>query len=554
MGRSSVLKLLALVGAAFALRALGAYYGMPYPYHQDEPMMVTHALGMGAERSLHPHYFVIPSFVMTLLFFIYGVAYATGRLAGLFPTAFDYALTFYTDPTFFYVSGRVIIGAAFGAGTVWALWRLGRRYFSDSAAWCGAALLGLAFLHVQNSRHIYADVPMTFFLVLFFDAALRLIRKPGRAPAFAAGLYMGLAASAKYNAVIAIVPIVVGFFAIRGTATFARKAQLAGIAALTAAAVFLVVNPYILLDWQGFLSEWTAQGRAQRYTGWFYHLFYSLANGLGLPLLACSLIGLWSWVARRHLEGMLLAGFVIFYYVTCVYLGQPYARYMVPLVPFACLAAGDAIVLVASRLQRRAGLAAAALVLAAGAMPLAASVYEGVLMSRQDTRTLAARWIERHAPEGTRIALDHPFFAPRLGKDIKQIEANADDSSSPLQTDLRREASRRRKTYELYFLSPKLSEHPRFESARPALLADPKELLNARVKYVVFNLQDQSLPVRALREWAAEYGELAAVFSPYGDGRTQTRDPMALTAGPILLSELFSRRRMGPYLEIYELS
>jgi len=554
MGRGTVIKIFLLVVGAFALRAVGSFYGLPYIYHQDEPMMVTRALGMGAAGSLHPNYFVIPSFVMTVLLFLYAGAYAIGKAVGVFGTSYDFALTYYVDPTFFYASGRLLLGAGFGAATVWAVWRMGRKYFSESAGWLGAILLSVAFLHVQNSRHIYADVPMTFFLVMFFGSVFAIFKNPSGARAGKAGAWLGLAMAAKYNAVLAALPAAAWLLAKRMPATPARKGLLLLLAGGAATAMFFIVNPYILLDWTGFVDAWSLQKNAQSFTGYSYHLFYSLANGLGLVMLALAIIGGAGWVRRRHAEGTALVFFVLLYYGICIYFGQLYARYMVPVTPFICLAAGEAITRAVSRAQRWAAGAAVMLVLFAGALPLAASVYEGVLMMREDTRTQAARWIEKAIPEGSRIALDHPFFGPKLSQTRAQIEAKRDTDTGPaIRTDFQVAASSQKKSYETYFLAAKVEEHPNFASARPALAATTEALEKAGVRYVVFNTQDANPDVSALRDWAAKNADLAAIFTPYRNSRIRTYDPMALTAGPILLSELFSRERMGPYLEIYEL-
>ena len=119
---------------AFGLRAAGIFYGLPAIYHQDEPMMVNHALAMGAQHTLNPHYFVIPAFVMELLLALYTLLFFAGKVTGAFHDANGFALQFFQDPTLFYAAGRMIAGVAFGVGTVAVLWRTVKRHFSVEAA------------------------------------------------------------------------------------------------------------------------------------------------------------------------------------------------------------------------------------------------------------------------------------------------------------------------------------------------------------------------------------------------------------------------------------
>jgi len=57
---------------------------------------------------------------------------------------------------------------------------------------------------------------------------------------------------------------------------------------------------------------------------------------------------------------------------------------------------------------------AALLTVGAIAQPLSQSVRHDLLLTRQDTRTLAKQWIEDNIPEGVKIAVDWPTHGPPL--------------------------------------------------------------------------------------------------------------------------------------------
>ena len=543
------LRLGLLLCVAFALRAASASYGLPALYHQDEPMMVNHALAMAAAHSLHPHYFVIPAFVMEALLVLYALFFAAGKIFGMFHGPRDFALHFLTDPTPFYFMGRLFIGAAFGTGAVAMVWQAARKFFSEEIAWLAAVFLTVAFLHVKNSYFIYADPPMTFFTLCFFYAVWRLYDSKTMGWALYSGIFLGLAMATKYNAVFAAIPALLVYFIF-------VKGKIGPVLAAVAAAclVFFALDPYVLLDWSGFLSTWQSQIRSQTFWGWGYHFKYSLANGLGWPLLSLSLLGFAVWVKRFQREGFCALGFVVVHYLTCVFLGQPYDRYAVPMVPFLCLSAAFAF----SALFPRRGVIRLLALVAVIVIPISASEYSGTLLRRADTRTQCKDWFEKNVEAGTGVALDHPFFSPRLTPTDDQTRMKAQqaepDASQRLRWELETEANAGKKKFHVFYLTRDAAEHPRFSSAQPALPLDVASLKRQGVQYVVANYQDANNEVRAFREELLKNGEIAAVFSPYQDkNKKWSKDWAALTADPVLLEELFSRDAPGPYLEVYRL-
>jgi hypothetical protein len=139
------------------------------------------------------------------------------------------------------------------------------------------------------------------------------------------------------------------------------------------------------------------------------HLSSSLRYGLGEPLLAAGIIGFVLAVIRQPRQGVLVALFPAVYYAM---LGAGYtvfARYILPVTPFFCLAAALAVV-------ETAGAAAAmirrpawrpALVWTIAACVIAPSAWSVVrfdlLLGRTDSRLLAADWIRTRFRNGATI-------------------------------------------------------------------------------------------------------------------------------------------------------
>jgi len=170
---------------------------------------------------------------------------------------------------------------------------------------------------------------------------------------------------------------------------------------------FVAGSPYVLLDFEAFWRDLSyerlhfASGHdTDLGKGWVYHFVFTLPLSLGWPLFIAALLGLgrWAW-GRRPAELALLAG-ALGYYAVAGSGKVVFMRYVMPLLPLLCLAAGSTVAAI-GRSSRQMGLLALLLV-----APTAWSSWRhSDLLSRTDTRVLAARWIEERVPQGSRIGL-----------------------------------------------------------------------------------------------------------------------------------------------------
>ncbi len=539
----------AILVTAFALRAAGIGYGLPHVYHQDEPMMVNHALAIGT-GDWNTHYFVIPPFVSYFLFFIYGVFYLIGNAMGRFASPENFAVAFLTDPTPFYLLGRFFLSVLFGTATVAALYRLGKRHFGAETGLAAALFLALAPIHVQHSHYIYADVPVTLAVVLLFDALLLVVDTPSWKNSLLAGLWLGCGAAAKYTAVY-FVPVIVLAHVLAHRR--ARDSALAGLPKLIGAgvlslAVFTAIAPYTFLDWKNFVATMKLQSGGESYVGWAHHLLYSIGNGIGPVLLAMAAAGFFFGFRANARKTAVLAAGIIWFYLVNTFFSQHYARYILPLIPLLCLLAGFFP-------KKR-------LVLVIAAVSLAVpSLYLDALFLKTDTRTQCLRWFETNAADKAVVAVDNRFFAPPLPRDPRSfagvrdtLEEEGLDRARRLRLGLLDRTAEGRKTHAVYVLVPGggASGDPGFTLSGPFVEADPASLDRIGAEYLVFNFTDFSPAVHELRSALGGRWERVERFSPYWSAAWETpRDPHATTAAPHLWTELFSRVRLGPVIEIW---
>jgi hypothetical protein len=233
------------------------------------------------------------------------------------------------------------------------------------------------------------DVPMTLgvavSLALLVTGRLEL-----------AGLAAGLATSFKYPGVFLLVPLVlVGW----------RQPRRVAIGLAASAAAFCATSPYFIVHFGSALSRaYEVQDISRQ--GWlgFEHDHIApiafvgrLWDGFGPALIVC-VAGLVVALVRRTRTDVILASFVVVYFLDLCTLGAHFDRYTLPLVPPLAALAG--------RLRALAPVTLLLLV-----VPLTWTIRDDRQLTRTDTRVVALRWAERHIDADTRIAVD-PSLPP----------------------------------------------------------------------------------------------------------------------------------------------
>ncbi|HWW82022.1 MAG TPA: glycosyltransferase family 39 protein, partial [Vicinamibacterales bacterium] len=439
-----ILAAILIIGGWFRVWALT--FGLPHDFTRpDEEVIVGPALKM-LHGDLNPHFFIYP----TLFIYANAVALAAifgwERLTGETHTLAEFASR--VDPSLLHLTGRALSAGA-GVATIAVLYFAARELFSRRTALTSATLLAVSYLHVRDSHFGVTDVPLTLLVVgTFWSAARCAMRGASPFRVATAGLLSGLATATKYNAALTIAPVLVAILADLPTRGARRISISVAVAFICQVAGFLFATPFAVLDSRAFLADVGVVSRTLftgQYSGaidpanvvwgergWIHHLTFNLRYGLGLPLLIVGLTGL-CWLAfERSRRGAVVVAFPLVYYAAIGGTFEVFARYMTPIVPFLCLTAAVSIDRVASTVEgmttrhgtlsseetgRRGVLrrlsvpmVVATLVLVTGAPTAADSIAFDRLMSRPDTRVLAAQWIESRYPMGTTIYQSGPLY------------------------------------------------------------------------------------------------------------------------------------------------
>jgi len=354
--------LAAILAGAAAIRLVGIQYGLPFGnlLNPDEQSIVPRAWKLVHGGGGDPHWFDYPSLLM----------YVNAPFQA-----------WHSEPS--YLTAR-IVGVVIATAAVAAAWWLGRRAYGPAAGLVAGATVAVCTIHVAYSRAAVTDVPLTLGVAV----ALALMVK-GRLEL--AGLAVGAAMGFKYPGVFLLFPLVVA-----GWRQWSRLA----VSASLALAGFLASSPFVLVHRH---QAWHEALRVQRLArdGWlgFEHdhaapiaFVDRLWGGLGPVLILCAL-GLIVALVRRERVDLILAVFVVAYFVDLLTLRAHFDRYVLPLVPPLGALAG-----------RFRSLAPVALLLLV--VPLTWAVRDAKVLTRTDTRVIASRWVEEHVPRGTHVAAD----------------------------------------------------------------------------------------------------------------------------------------------------
>ena len=557
--------LVLIVFVGFALRVWGINFGLPYQFHQDEPIVVNHALAYGT-GDFNPRFFAIPPFASYILFMLYGLVFVLGWVIGAWQSTYDFAVSFFRDPSIFYLVGRFFIGVLPGTACIFLTYRLAKRFLTKNAALYAAAIMSFSFLNVINSHYIYTDMLLTFFILLAYERLFLLFHDPKTKNYCAAGLVIGLAVGAKYNGAILVIPYFLShYFSEKRSffeTIFSKKLWLGFLCSF---AGFVAVNPFFILDFKGFLSSFMHQSGAFCYTGWTHHIVYSLFQGVSAPITVLGIAGIVLFVFSRDKWQKVIAAFPVTLYAVLIFKSQHFSRYVIFLVPFIAIGAGyilfDRVGNVVKRYRSGKVIAIFAAILL---VPTTfKSLKADILFTSIDTRVIAADWIRENIPEGSKIVCDSTNFRPVIPQPYSQLaekkktfsEKEGDPGPREFKLDLMIEASDKgKKGYPIYFLYENPEAQGQFMNTLPALPYDVEVILSDGIEYIVVNNQIFSLAKDCFLQDIEGRTEVVKDFSPYTDDVYRgTFDPLATTYMAVSDKDVFMRRKIGPALRIYRI-
>jgi dolichyl-phosphate-mannose-protein mannosyltransferase len=570
MRPTPVVLLSAVTIGAFVLRSIGLQYGLPAVYNPDEVAIMARALSF-ATGTLNPHNFLYPTFYFYVLFAWVGVYLACVLLTGRVGSIAALERLYFTAPTGIYTAGRAL-GAVSGTASVLLVHQLAARVTDSRSAIAAAVFLAAAPLAVRDAHYVKHDVFATMTVLAAYLALVRVwpaprAGGPTRRDVLIAGAACGVAFSTHYYCVFLALPllwVIIQAWRHEGWTLVARNAVLAGAAA---AALFLLLSPFLVVEPQTAWRDITANrqivvDRAVEtgpFTPAIRYLQMLWTDSMGMPVIALAAVGVPGMLVAAPARALLLLAFPLpfFLFITNTF---PASRYLNPVLPFAAIFAAWALSAAADRLRARTWMFWAAV--AACATPATmTSIRTDLFFRQQDTRTLALEYIERHIPDGSTV-LVQPYSVPLTPSRDGLIEAltlnlgSADAASTKFQLQLSLDPYPTPAYRVIYLGHGGLDAEKIYVDDRELGRSGLELLRRLNVAFVVVKRYNRpDLETTLFLTALAREGRRIAAFSPYRTGLSvaeQARiDPFLHNTDRRIDDAL---ERPGPPLEIWQLN
>ncbi|MGH3909025.1 MAG: ArnT family glycosyltransferase [Pseudonocardiaceae bacterium] len=407
---------------ALVPRVVGLSADLPVMHHPDEPVNLRVIDAMITNGDPNPHFFNYPS----LLLYLHAALHLDGPLLGWIPGIGELPpITQVMGVSYAPTTGSVLLhrGLTVGFGVLMVLvgWLTTRRLTTGLLpAAVTATLLALSPTLIHHSRLITPDVLAGLLVALTLLASVRLLRSGSWTAYAVAGVAVGLAASAKYNAVAVAVPVVLAALLAgqpRTAVTKVTKLPLAGACAIGA---FLLTTPYALLDRNAFLAGLrfeqahyaTGHDGAEGHSLAFYAAELATRETVLTALALAGLIAVARHRRHQWRAVAVVASFPLVYGTAVSMQAVRNDRTMLLVLPALAVLAALAVEPITrwARDRHTGTRTALATVGAAAAVLIVVQAVSTLPKPGPSTWTAATRWVDAHAAPGSELLIE--TYAP----------------------------------------------------------------------------------------------------------------------------------------------
>ncbi|MBU2568213.1 MAG: glycosyltransferase family 39 protein [Elusimicrobia bacterium] len=415
--------------ASLALGLWGINYDLPHIYTTEEYKVVNYALRFGT-GDLNPHFFNYPSLYLYFTFFVCGIYFIIGRIAGAFSSTQEFAISFVKDPSGVYLTLR-IFSVLWTTGAALLVYKTGKLLFNKKAGLCAAALFTCIPSVLISAHEIRPSQPSLFFLVLSFYFLALFYMEGKNKNFYLSCISLGISISIFYNAIPMVVMLPVVYFV--------RNKK---IAALSDARLWLGLSivlitsiagtPYSVLDFATFRRDFFAHASTPpasiliNIREVFSNILFMGNRGHVMPPQGPPFAGMLCLAGTIWLlsKGFLLMVPVALFSIPVVFYHSPGIGYLFPAFPFLALAGGWLADKLAGKIKSS-SLSTPAFILAF-LIVLTPSVIlclkTGYIYTLKDNRTIAKEWIYKNLPHGAAVLVDLYPFSPPIKETKTQLE------------------------------------------------------------------------------------------------------------------------------------
>jgi hypothetical protein len=356
-------------------------HGLPFVYHEDEPIYLNRAMAFGNTGNFDPDYFKKPSFFLYLYYGLYWLGFQTELWVNPAINSWSqFFEAFQKDPTYIVTLGRTLT-AIFSSITVLLLALIGRKAvplnqpdLEKKKGWLIGFLAALFLLfdptHVKTSANLLADIPALCMILLAAWASFRIYEQGRLRDYVLTGLAIALVMSFKYNFFTGAFLITAHWLrcfweqnpynhpkplGLKSWVQPIRDKRL-WLAIASVLGLFFLLNPYVLLNWERFLEHFLHEkdhmtqrtleaGRSVEPMVSFDNLFFQIIpKAVGWPayVFGWGTVLTWIWhtvkakslFTHQQVKRLILASFPVLFLLVLCQFRLVNAKYILPILPF----------------------------------------------------------------------------------------------------------------------------------------------------------------------------------------------------------------------------
>ncbi len=334
---------------AVALRFYGLNFGLPANFHPDEVPKFNAIQRMLSHEDLNPRYFLHPTLLLYSTYFSNFIYQSIANSP-------DWSSTLI-------FAGRIVSATA-GSLSVFLVFLIGRTLFNTHIGLIGSLILSVAPLHVTCSRYVKEDSLLTFFILLSVYLLVKATKEDKKSLLYLSGFAAGAAASTKYSgiltgAILLTAPWLRSYFLSHFPSSKSFTPDKKYLIPTIIACLFVPIglfacSPYIILDYQTFLSDFASE-RDHMIRGhmvtidawsqfWMFHFYRSILPGMTFISALLATAGIGVLIYRRKISDLFLLSVILLFYLPAEFVKAKPApqpeRYILPCLPFLALAGG----------------------------------------------------------------------------------------------------------------------------------------------------------------------------------------------------------------------
>ncbi len=242
--------LLVFVILFLGARSVGVSYGLPHMVDYDEQTIVTHTFEMVKTGSLNPGFFIYGAIYFYLMF-----ASFTGYFLMTHAKVVPFAEIGNVPLGEFYAAARGV-NVALSALSIVLVYIVAKRYADKKIALATSIALGFSLSHYIVSTTVRPDMLVLVFLLSAYYFIMRVAAGGKTGDYIWSAVFIALAMGTKYYGMFMLVSLAVAhFIAVKEGKTESGKWRLLAWSAVLVPVIFIVTNPFIILDFNTFMRD-----------------------------------------------------------------------------------------------------------------------------------------------------------------------------------------------------------------------------------------------------------------------------------------------------------